>query len=168
MITDATNFSDDEDIVHWQKLVYAHQRTLRIFEMQAAKWGKLHCPTYIVTSIEDAKKEIDVLEQKIRRRIRISSESDGRLYTEEEIDEIIDNIEQSMRSRFAEIYRRWYKSPFLRLILYMFFLLLALIIGELSSSDIETQKGMTYFLSALFVWTAMHIFERVDQDEKIR
>jgi 23S rRNA maturation mini-RNase III len=61
---------DDEDIRHWQHLIIEHQRYLRILEEKVVNFGKLNAPAHILKEIEDTKRSITELEQRIRRRIR--------------------------------------------------------------------------------------------------
>src|SRR5262245_51279376 len=77
---------DDEDVRHWQHLIEEHKRHLRVLEEQAAGYGKLACPPHITLAIEDTKREIDKLQQRIRRRLR--NAQNGNLFNAEEIDEI--------------------------------------------------------------------------------
>ena len=82
---------DDEDILHWYRLIEEHKRHLRILEEKEAKYGKLDCPPYILTSMEDTQRDIKELEQRIRRRNRSAAEAEI-LYSAEEIGEIYDTI----------------------------------------------------------------------------
>src|SRR5437867_3727512 len=84
---------DDEDINHWYRLIAEHKRYLRVLEEQAAGYGRLACPPHIVTGIEDATRQINELEQRIRRRIRNASKA-GVFYSSEEVDEIYEKVKE--------------------------------------------------------------------------
>src|SRR6266496_3452497 len=87
---------DDEDIRHWQNLIAEHKRYLRIQEEKVAGFGKLNTPAHILKDIDDTSKSIAELEQRIRRRIR-NAPDDGRLYNNEEVNEIYDLVSDIIR-----------------------------------------------------------------------
>lgn len=80
---------EDEDILHWQRLISEHKRHLHVLEEQAAGHGKLNVPPHIVLSIKDANNEVTELTQRIRRRMQGADDSEV-LYNTEEVNEIYD------------------------------------------------------------------------------
>lgn len=77
---------DDEDIIHWQKLIEEYKRFKRIREEQAAGYGRLACPPHIVLEIEDTTKKIEELERLIEEKIK--NAGDGKFFTAEQVREI--------------------------------------------------------------------------------
>jgi hypothetical protein len=150
---------DDPDILHWNDLINEHKRTLKVLERQAAQWGKLHVPPYVTKSIEDARKEIDTLEQNIRRRIKNANTSDV-LRTNEEIDAMFDEVMDELRSRHLALYNKWYKSPFLRLILVQTLVGISVGIGYYLNS-----WTTVYFVCTILMAQMLSLFALMDNDE---
>lgn len=82
---------EDEEIKGWYQRIAIHKQNLRILEDQYAKFGALHCPPHVLTSIEEEKRNIRELNQRIRRRTR-NADKGNVLYNAEEVDEIYDKI----------------------------------------------------------------------------
>jgi hypothetical protein len=77
---------DDEDIIHWQKLIEEHKRFRRIREEQAASYGRLACPPHILLEIENTTKQIEELEQRIEEQIKNAGK--GKFFNAQQVKEI--------------------------------------------------------------------------------
>jgi len=87
----------DDEIDHWKQLIGVHTRQLRIQEMMAAKFG-LYCPQHVLQDIEDRRREISELEQKIRRRNLHAADTET-FYSSKEVDEIYNRISEIVRNQ---------------------------------------------------------------------
>ena len=58
-----------DEIKHKRENLTANKRNLYVYEQQAAKFGSLHVPPYLVNEIEDLKRQIDNLEREIAEKL---------------------------------------------------------------------------------------------------
>src|SRR5437016_2685201 len=90
------NASDDE-IEHLYELIRVHTRYLRIQEKNIATLG-VYCPPHIVMEIEDRRRVISELKQKVNRRLLHTDDTET-FYSSEAVDEIYDRISEVFQNR---------------------------------------------------------------------